>query len=295
MTDAAAPASGHGRTTIAFDFGSTKIDVCRMDGNGAITAREQLPTAAFGPGEMAFLDRALALIVARVGAGDGKIGLSWNAPVHDGRLTQSTLLGGPVTVDLGARLRALFPDRDLQIESDVQAMALGEFCCGEGRALTPFVLVNLGSGAGFAYHDGRDVMRGHRGGAGLVSREPRRIDEINDTLTLDYLLSGRGVATLFERLTGQRLSAAEIAGIAATNDNAQRVFDILGTHLGHYLTTLARMFGPRGVLLAGSVTKSAPLFLPRAVALARAHLEPACQPETITVSRLEAPACRGLV
>lgn len=281
-------------TTLAFDLGGTKIDICRMQKDGDVISRQRVSTAELEPGTPAFLDRAFSLFSKHVDSSDTKVGLSWNAPVHGMRLTQSSLLGGPIEVDLGALLRDRFPGREVQVESDVHAMALGEGRFGIGSGLSPFVLINLGSGAGFAYHDGRDVMRGHSGGAGLVCQERHWVSEVNAELSMDYLLSGRGVTLLYERLAGVHLAAADVALLFNEDEVARKVFGIIGHHFGHYLVTLGRMLNPRAFILAGSVANASELFLSNAVEIAKRNLEPACQPELITVSRLEAPACQGL-
>ncbi len=281
-------------TTIAFDLGGTKIDICRMDKRGKILERHRVPTIDLWPGTPPFLERSFALFAHHVSDGDTKIGLSWNAPVFEGHLTQSSLLGGRINIDLATMLRERFPGRDIQVESDVHAMALGEFRFGTASSFSPFVVINLGSGAGFAYHDGEDVMRGHLGGAGLVCNETRWIRELDEAVTMDYLLSGRGIALLYERLSSKRLTAAEVAGLAETDAVARQVFDIIEYHFGNYLITLSRMLNPKGFVLSGSVARAAHLFLPRAKAYATSQLEPACQPDTIVVSQLEAPACQGL-
>ena len=89
-------------TTLAFDLGGTKIDICRMEKDGGVISRQRVSTAELEPGTPAFLDRAFSLFSEHARESDTKIGLSWNAPVHHMRLTQSSLLGGPVEVDLGA-------------------------------------------------------------------------------------------------------------------------------------------------------------------------------------------------
>ncbi len=282
-------------TTIAFDLGGTKIDICRMTGDGAFVLRERVATASLSPGNPAFLGKAFDLFEHYVTPEDQKIGLSWNAPVHNERLTQSSLLGGPIAVDLGGMLRERFGTRTIQVESDVHAMALGEFKFGIGAVNTPFILINLGSGAGFAYHDGHEVMRGYLGGAGLVSQEERWVEEVGGWISMDYLLSGRGVSLLHQRLDGQDLPAAHVARRAETDQTATKVFEIIGHHLGHYLVTLARMFNPKAFVLAGSVSHASDLYLAKAKRIAFDNLEPACRPELITVSSVEAAACRGLV
>lgn len=282
-------------TTIAFDLGGTKIDICRMTGDGTLVFRERVATDSLCPGNPEFLGKVFDLFGKYVLPQDTKIGLSWNAPVHQQRLTQSSLLGGPITVDLGGMLRERFAHREIQVESDVHAMALGEFKFGVGKTQAPFVLINLGSGAGFAYHDGCDVMRGYLGGAGLVCQEERWVEELQCNLSMDYLLAGRGVALLHERLGGSAMPAAQVAGRADHDAIAAKVFDIIGHHFGHYLVTLGRMFNPRAFVLAGSVAKAADLFLPKATQIALDRLEPACRPDLITVSTVEALACRGFI
>jgi predicted NBD/HSP70 family sugar kinase len=279
-------------STLAFDFGGTKIDVCRMRKDGTILTRDTVATAKLDPGSPSFLGRAFDLMAERLTADDDKIGLSWNAPVHEGRLTQSSLLGGVIEIDLGGMLVERF-GRLVQVESDVHAMALGEHRFGIGRSGAPFVLVNMGSGAGLAYHDGT-LMRGHGGGAGLVCNETFEVPEIGETVIVDHLLSGRGVAHVYHRLAGTRLAAAEVTQRVDTDPAAARTFTVVAKYLGRYLVTLCRIFNPRTIVFAGSVAKASHHFLPEAARHARAVLEPACLPERILASTLEAPACRGL-
>ncbi|VTZ65822.1 ROK family protein [Sinorhizobium medicae] len=280
-------------TTIAFDLGGTKIDICRMTKFGEILWRQSVATSDLEPGDPSFLDRAFALFAEHVCEGDDKIGLSWNAPVHEGRLTQSSLLGGRINVDLAQRLKQAF-SCDVQVESDVHAMVLGEYRFGIGAAAAPILLINLGSGAGIGYHDGR-LMRGNTGGAGLVCLEKRYIPEIGESLILDQLLSGRGVARVHEKLTGATLAAAEVASRASQGDDAAlETFAIIARQFGAYLVTLSRLFNPRSIVLAGSVSRAAPLFLDAAKDILEREVEPACRPELVTVSALAAPACVGL-
>jgi predicted NBD/HSP70 family sugar kinase len=280
-------------TTIAFDLGGTKIDICRLSKSGEILWRHSVATATLFPGDPSFLDRAFGLFSEHLAESDDKIGLSWNAPVHEGRLTQSSLLGGRISVDLGERLRQAF-GLDVQVESDVQAMVLGEYRFGIGPAKAPILLINLGSGAGIGYHDGR-LMRGYTGGAGLVCSETRYIPEIDETVILDNLLSGRGVTLVYQRLTGENIPAAEVAVRASNGDiRAIDTFAIIADQFGAYLVTLARLFDPRSIVLAGSVSRAAPHFLDRARGILEDRIEPACRPELITVSTLLSPACMGL-
>lgn len=280
-------------TTIAFDLGGTKIDICRMRDDGSFVMRDRVLTASLDPGRPAFLGRAFDLIERYVQADDGKIGLSWNAPVHEGRLTQSSLLGGRIEVDLGRMLADRFGKRH-QVESDVQAMALGEYRYGLGMAAAPLIVINLGSGSGFAYH--ADVlMRGHGGGAGLVSQECYYVEEIGEMLILDKLLSGRGVSLIYSCLSGQKRTAAEVHALAASDAHAARSFQIVGRYLGRLLVTLARHFNPKTFVLCGSVAQAADHFIDVTRSVVAEEVEPACLPQAIVVSQLEAAACRGLI
>lgn len=279
-------------TTIAFDLGGTKIDICRMRPDGSFVFRDRVATASLGPGRPEFLGAAFELFERYVEDGDSKIGLSWNAPVHEARLTQSSLLGGRIEVDLGDMLRRRFA-RAFQVESDVQAMALGEYRFGQGGNAAPLMVVNLGSGSGFAYHDG-NLLRGFRGGAGLVSQERFFVEEIGDWLIMDHLLSGRGVALIYERLSGRPGTAVEVSGLAVSDAHAVQTFSIIGKYLGRLLVMLARHFNPKTFVLCGSVAQAATHFIDLTRAYVHEHAEPACRPNAIVVSQLEAAACRGL-
>lgn len=280
-------------TTIAFDLGGTKIDICRMRADGSFVMRDRVATATLEPGRPEFLDRAFELIERYLDIGDSKIGLSWNAPVHEGRLTQSSLLGGRIDVDLGGMLRTRF-GKLYQVESDVQAMALGEYRYGLGMDAAPLIVINLGSGSGFAYH-GDVLMRGHSGGAGLVSQQLCYVEEIGETLIMDHLLSGRGVALVYSRLSGQTRTAAEVYALAQSDPHAMRAFQIIGRYLGCLLVTLARHFNPKTFVLCGSVAQAAEYFIEITRSVVAEQVEPACLPRAIVVSQLEAAACRGLI
>ncbi|WP_040638580.1 ROK family protein [Microvirga lotononidis] len=264
-----------------------------MGKDGSILVRDKVATASLEPGSPSFLHRAFNLMAEYVTDGDDKIGLSWNAPVHEARLTQSSLLGGPISVDLGGMLVERFK-RSVQVESDVHAMALGEYRFGAGRSGLPFLLINMGSGAGLAYHNGT-LMRGYSGGAGLVCSELFDVPEIGEKVIVDRLLSGRGVAHVYHRLTGATLTAAEVTERVMDDPAAVRTFEIISTYLGRYLVTMCRIFNPKTIVFAGSVARASQHFLPDAIRYANDVLEPACLPASIVASTLEAPACRGLV
>lgn len=280
-------------TTIAFDFGGTKIDIRRMRPDGSFAFSSRAATADLGPGRPGFLDAALELIARHVSDQDRKIGLSWNAPVHEGRLTQSSLLGGRVEVDLAGQLAQRF-SQQVQVESDVHAMALGERRFGIGSGVSSFVVVNMGSGSGIAYHDS-SLMRGAAGGAGLVSQERFYVAEIDEWLIMDNLLSGRGVTLLYQRLTGRTRTAVDLHSLAATDSAARKVFQLIGLYLGRFIVKLARILNPQCFVLCGSVARAAPLFIDITRDVVRSEIEPACLPTAILPSELEAAACLGLL
>jgi len=282
-------------TTLALDFGSTKIDICRLAKSGKIMQHSQVKTQDLEPGHPDFLQRAFDLIAHHLDDSDDKIGLSWNAPVHEGRLTQSSLLGGKIDVNLTLLLSQKF-HRCVQVESDVHAMVLGEYRFGIGQQDgAPLLLINLGSGAGIGYH-GESLMRGFRGGAGLVCMDEYYMPEIREMVILDHLFSGRGITHLYHHLTGQTRTARAIAALASAGDAmALRLFQIFGSHFGRYLVTMARLFNPKTIVIAGSVAKAQDLFLPQARQILREKIEPACRPQQVTISQLTALACLGLV
>jgi len=281
-------------TTLAFDFGGTKIDICRLSKLGEILEKTKIKTADLEPGHVSFLERALVLFSQHIKKSDDKIGLSWNAPVHEGRLIYSSLLGGQVNIDLDLLLRQKFRRR-AQVESDVHAMALGEYRFGLGTEAAPFVLVNLGSGFGIAYHD-QCLMRGISGGAGLICKEKYFVPDIDQHVILDHLFSGRGISYLHHAMTGERLTAHALADKALGGDiQAARPFQIMAPLFGSMLVSLSRLFNPKSIILAGSLTKASALFLPMALEILGEQVEPACRPHQIILSKLAAPACLGLV
>ena len=281
------------KTSLCIDLGSTKIEICRIAPTGEICSRTRFSTATLEPGSPDFLERVSVLIETHLSHSDQKLGVSWNAPIHHERLTYSTLLGGECDVNFGTFFRQRFA-LEVQVESDVHAMALGEFRFGSGPGSAPFVFVNLGSGSGFAFHDGVQLMRGYQGCAGLVCHEKRMVSEIGEPVIMDNLLSGRGLSLLYRKIAGETISAHEVVDRLPDDSLAQRALSILGHHLGHFMTTLARFFNPRSIILGGSVSCAHQHFLPVALETMSEHIERMCRPEKVFVSEIEAPACRGL-
>jgi glucokinase len=279
--------------TLAIDLGGTKIDLCRVSAEGRILWHKRVPTCTLQPGSMSFFGRVLDLVDAHLEDSDARIGVSWNTVVKDGRISRASLLGGEANIDIGKAFSSRF-QRPVRVESDVHAMARGEHAFGVGSRYPSFLLINMGSGFGIAYHDQR-VMRGHTGSAGAVWQERHYVPEIGEHIILDQLLSGRGLARLYSKLAGRVLSGVEVAGLVGRDQHVETAFAIIARHLGAFLVSASRLFDPAAIVLTGSVSKSASYFLPAAISRLNDEVEIARRPEAIVVSALEASACLGVL
>jgi glucokinase len=154
---------------IGIDIGGTKIAVAAVDRSGRIAARTQFTTQA----ELGF-DRALAHMVeavdrvlAQAGWSRGDLcglGVGCTGPVS----AELGIINNPYTLptwidcDIVGRLRAVF-DRDVYLENDADAAALGECFAGGARNCRRVVMLTVGTGVGGGVViDGR-VYRGTRG------------------------------------------------------------------------------------------------------------------------------------
>ena len=139
---------------IGVDLGGTNIAIGIVDGENNIVKKGSVPTnAGRNPDEIVndmakLIDELLKetdilpcrielLGIASPGAID---------PIN-GMVSRATNLG-MVDYPLVAKLRELLPIKNIKIENDANAAALGEAVAGSGKGVDKFIMVTLGTGVG---------------------------------------------------------------------------------------------------------------------------------------------------
>lgn len=149
---------------------------------------------------------------------------------------------------------------DFTLENDANLAALGEFHFGAGEHHTHLVCLTLGTGIGGGIIIDGSLYRGHSGAAGEVGHitlvPGGRPCGCGNRGCFEQYGSASGLSSTYEQLTGDRLTAEEIARRHPGDDSAQKALEATGTHLGRGLAVVCNLLEPDIVVLAGGLSRS---------------------------------------
>ncbi|MDO4575183.1 MAG: ROK family protein [Planctomycetia bacterium] len=157
--------------------------------------------------------------------------------------------------------------RPVFIENDVNACARAEWLFGACRGIHDFLWMTVSNGIGGALFLDDKIYSGSQGFSG----EFGHITVVDDGEKcgcgkrgcLEAECAGPGISRYYARLTGENLSALEIAQrFAAGDENARKTWEREGVVLGRTLANLANVLNPAKVILGGGVSRSWDLFAP---------------------------------
>ena len=141
------------------------------------------------------------------------------------------------------------------MDNDANALLLGESTWGAGKGYRISLGFTLGTGLGCALVVDNKLFTGVNGLAGEIWPSPLDDETIEDTV------SGRGVSSIYFRLSNQMKSAEEISGLAFNGDiKAIESWGIFGRALAVALAWGINFTDPDIVILGGSIAKSYELF-----------------------------------
>jgi glucokinase len=159
---------------IGIDIGGTKTDAVAVTADGTIVHQLRLPT---GFGHEAVVETAIAAVtrLAELAAVDiaafDSIGIGIPGAVDaTGRVSHAVNLGLD-GLDLGAELSERL-GREVRIDNDVNAAALGAFHLLEKPSTYSMAYLNLGTGLAAGIVLGGHLWRGSRGTAGEIGHIP---------------------------------------------------------------------------------------------------------------------------
>lgn len=250
-------------TNLALDIGGTKIDVCTFDEEYNLLKHDTLQTQAYRIRRLEFAEDVKSIIRSYITRDTTKLGVSWNCSMNQGVILWSSLLGGSVNYPLVKELTSEF-EIPVKADDDIHAMTEAELRFGEGKELEHFMLLNIGTGIGAGYVEGK-VIRGASNLAGIYCFHQMYVEEFSQFIAIENLVSGRGIQEIYTRFTGVEKSAKEILEISNSEEAASETVAIFSKYLGKHLVDLTFFYNPSVIILNGSIAKSHHQFLPQAM------------------------------
>jgi glucokinase len=166
-----------------------------------------------------------------------------------------------------------------RIENDVTLAAIGQAWRGEGRAVSGFVTLSLGTGIGGAIFANGQLVRGRHNSAGeigylLTSREQLRRPD-RSAAPLESVASGPAIAARARELlkdggssslSADDLTAADVFRGAAEGDAvAERVIGELIDYVAMAVVDVAAVLDPERIILDGSIGRALEPYVERIV------------------------------
>jgi len=250
------------RQLIGVDLGGTAIKLVRCDPDGAIQAELRLDTPS--PALPRTVSAALVAAIQRLDPDRlaDRVGIGLPGPSDRlGRVARLAInlpqwrevpLADWLEPELGRRV---------VLANDADCALLGEAWCGAARGFDDVLLLTLGTGVGGAVLIGGKLYRGHAGAAaepGLICVDPNGPPcHSGNRGSLEQYCSLRGLARL------SPLSPEELCRRAAASDaEAQAVWDRYGQWLGIGLSSLIYVLTPQRVLIGGGLSEAWQHFWP---------------------------------
>jgi glucokinase len=141
------------------------------------------------------------------------------------------------------------------MDNDANALLLGESIWGAGKDFGITLGYTLGTGLGCAIVIDNKLFSGTNGLAGEIWPSPYKDGSIED------IVSGRGVSSIYHSLSKQWKTAKEISELARDGDaNAIETWNIFGEALGISIAWGINMIDPGIVIIGGSISNSMDLF-----------------------------------
>lgn len=181
---------------------------------------------------------------------------------HTGVLAQSPNLPGLRDVNLGHDLGKLL-GLPVRVENDANAAAYGEFC-QLSQPVGGLLYVGLGTGVGAGLVVNGGVWAGQHGyalEAGHIIVVPDgRLCGCGNQGCVEQYASATGISRAYADLTGQTMTALDIARAAESGDrHAQAVYADAGSKLAQMLASVLKVIDIENVVIGGGVVAAWPL------------------------------------
>lgn len=140
-------------------------------------------------------------------------------------------------------------DVPVYINNDSNCFALGEYYFGKGKGTNSMVGITLGTGLGCGLIVNNQLYEGRNGGAGEFGMVPY-LDK-----TTEYYASGQFFENVYQ-INGETV----FKNAAQGNEEALKMYEELGSHLGNAINTILYALDVGLIILGGSVSNAFPYF-----------------------------------
>ncbi len=172
--------------------------------------------------------------------------------------------GETIAVEATVKKRLRLP---VKITNDANAIAYAEKFLGEGKNLSHFLVVTLGTGLGSGIVVNGEILYGSNGMAGELGHTiiipGGRQCNCGNKGCLETYTSVKGVKQTFVEQGGNpNLSPFEITQAAKRNRDliALKTYDITGKYLGMGLLNYIHLFSPQAIFFYGGLANAFPFF-----------------------------------
>ena len=250
---------------IGVDLGGTKISAGVVDITGQIVRGAVIvPTESWKNPEAIFENttRTVDLCLQRSKTNfKDIIGLGFGVPTvmcsNNSILAVSNNLPSMGGFNLGKRLSDYYKEKRIIIENDANCFIVGEKLCGNAKGYRFCCGVTLGTGLGLGIILNNEIYHGSGGWAGEIWCSPYKKHK-----NIEAILSGKGLSSQYERLTGIKVDAFVIGEKARQGDeNAKKTWKIFGEALGYALSYLVNILNPKIIVIGGSISEAYDCFI----------------------------------
>jgi fructokinase len=256
---------------IGVDLGGTKIEAIALGAAGETLARRRIATPAH---DYAAIVDAVATLVCEIESETGRgghvgVGAPGAISTHTGLVKNSNtavINGKPLDVDLAHALA-----RPVRVANDANCFALSEAIDGAGRGAGVVFGVILGTGVGGGVIvngkilEGRNRVAGEWGHAPLpwmtADEHPGEPCFCGHRGCIETFLCGAGLSRDYQKRSGERRPAAEIAAMAEAGDaSARESVERYRDRLARALAMVVDLIDPDVIVLGGGLSNISQLY-----------------------------------
>lgn len=253
---------------LGIDLGGTKIEIMALKADGTVALRKRIPT----PRDYnAMLGAVAALVAEAESALDerGSVGMAIPGSESFGtnlikNANTTYLIGKPLRLDLEKIL-----ERPVRLANDANCFALSEASDGAAAGATTVFGVIAGTGVGGGVVVDGKVLSGAHGVGGEWGHIPLPAATPEEAAIappcycgkrgcLEVWCSGPGLAADFQRITGRKASAEQIA--ASDGADEQAAIGRWTDRFARAMATLVNILDPDMIVMGGGLSNVARLY-----------------------------------
>jgi fructokinase len=291
---------------IGVDFGGTKIEAAALDHDGRFLSRVRGPTPRDYAASLAAVRGLVAEAERQAGGVPGKrfVGVATPGSIspRTGLIRNANSLwlnGKAFQKDLGTTLQA-----PVRMANDANCLALSEASdgAGAGAAIVFAAILGTGCGGGVVAHgrvvEGANAIAGEWGHTPLPwptgDEYPAPPCWCGRHGCLELYVSGTGFEADHARVTGGKLSGAEIAAAARQGDaQAQASLGRYVDRLGRGLAAICNILDPDVIVLGGGMSNLPELYARLPAEIARWIFSDVCSTRVVPARYGDSSGVRG--